>query len=136
MDIKKFAEKCRLQVRRDVDGTDIVAGKLGHIYEHSAVKLGVLFMPSAPRARLWSVIKTKGTAAGMAVRQNGDGEGTLLFDPANAEQARLAVRLVKVRVRRVLTDEQRSALAARLAVARNSAHKRGTLAARKHEGTL
>jgi len=44
-----------------------------------AGKLGLLLMPSAPRARLWSVTKAKGTAAGMAVRRNGDSEGTLLF---------------------------------------------------------
>jgi len=131
VDIKEFAEKYRVSARRDADGTDIVAGKLGHMYEHSAVKLGVLFMPSAPRARLWSVVKARGMAAGMTVRQNGDSEGTLIFEPNDAEQARLAIKLVRIRPKRILTDEQRSVLAARLS---KGALRKGTSAHITHEG--
>jgi hypothetical protein len=126
VDIKEFAAHYRLQVRRDVDGTDIISAKFGHLYEHSALTLGLLFMPSAPRARLWSVVKAKATAAGMTVRQNGDTEGTLLFNPASPEQASLAIRLVRARQKRILTVEQRSALAERL-------HRKGTSAARNVE---
>ena len=133
MGLQSYTQKYHLHIKRDVDGTDIVAGKLGHIYEHSDSQLGLLFMPPAPRARLWSKVKTKGIAAGMTVRQNGDSEGTLLFDAADPAQARLAIGLVRARPKRILTDEQRSALSARLAVARLSAQKNGTLAARTHE---
>jgi hypothetical protein len=110
MSIESFGEKHRVKVRKDTDGTLIVAGKLGHIYEHSAEKLGVLFMSAEPRARLWNTVKAKGKAAGMTVRQNGDAEGTMLFDPANPEQARLAMKLVRVRAKRLISEAQRLAL--------------------------
>ncbi len=130
MGIRSFAEKYRLYTKLDTDGTTIVAGKLGHIYEHSETQLGLLFMPTAPRARLWSATKAKGTAAGMLLRQNAESEGTMLFDSNSPEQARLAVTLVRARPKRVLTDEQRSALAERLS---KGALRKGTSAARTHE---
>jgi len=132
--IRSFAEKYRLYTKLDTDGTTIVAGKLGHIYEHSETQLGLLFMPTAPRARLWSATKAKGTAAGMLLRQNAESEGTMLFDHNNPEQARLAVTLVRARPKRVLTEEQRSALSERLSKARSHLHREDTSAARTHEG--
>ncbi len=134
MSIETFSEKYRVKARKDVDGTVIVPGKLGHIYEHGAGKLGVLFMPYAQRARLWSVTKVKGTAAGMTVRQNGDAEGTLLFDPANSEQARLALKLVRVKAKRVLSAAQRQALAERLKNLPSDALRNEGSAARNDEG--
>jgi hypothetical protein len=131
--LRTFAEKYRLYTKLDIDGTTIIAGKLGHVYEHSATQLGLLFMPTAPRARLWSGTKAKGTAAGMVVRQNADSEGTMLFDANSPEQARLAVSLVRARPKRILTEEQRSALSERLSKARSHLQKKGTSAARTHE---
>jgi hypothetical protein len=133
VELRTFAEKYRLYTKLDTDGTTIVAGKLGHLYEHSDTQLGLLFMPSVPRARLWAATKAKGTAAGMIVRQNGDSEGTLLFDANIPDQARLAISLVRARTKRILTDEQRSALAERLSKARSTLHKKGTLDAETHE---
>ena len=133
MNLRNFAAAYRLHTYRDVDGTDIIAGKLGHIYEHSNTQLGLLFMPSAPRVRLWSSTKAKGMAAGMIVRQNGESEGTLLFDSNNPAQARLAVSLVRSRPKRILTDEQRSALSERLSKARSRLQREGTLASGTHE---
>jgi len=131
--IRSFAEKYRLYTKLDTDGTTIVAGKLGHIYEHSETQLGLLFMPTTPRARLWSATKAKGTAAGMLLRQNAEGEGTMLFDSNSPEQAPLAVTLVRARPKRVLTEEQRSALSERLSNARSHLHREGTSAARTHQ---
>ena len=134
MGLRTFAEKYRLYTKLDTDGTTVIAGKLGHLYEHSDTQLGLLFMPTVPRARLWSVTKAKGTAARvLVVRQNADSEGTLLFDANSAEQARLAVSLVRARPKRVLTEEQRSALSERLSKARSHLQKSGTSAARTHE---
>jgi hypothetical protein len=133
MNLRTFAATHRLHTNRDVDGTDIIAGKHGHIYEHSDTQLGLLFMPPAARARLWSATKAKATTAGIIVRQNADSEGTLLFDCHNPVQARLAVSLVRVRPRRVLTDEQRLALSERLSKARQSIQRKGTLASETHE---
>jgi hypothetical protein len=133
VDLSTFSQQYRLNVKRDVDGTDIVLGKLGHVYEHSDTQLAILFMPSTPRARLWSLTKIKGLASGMVLRQNADGEGTLLFDADNPAQSRLAIGLVRARPKRILTDEQRSRLLERLSVARQSTLKNGTSAARTHE---
>jgi hypothetical protein len=131
--LKDFVEKYRLHTKLDADGTTVIAGKLGHIYEHSDSQLGLLFMPTKPRARLWSTTKAKGAAVGMTVRQNAESEGTLLFDADEPVQARLAIRLVRARPKRVLTEEQRSALSERLSKTRSYLHRQGTSAARTHE---
>jgi len=133
LDIKEFAEKYRVRTRRDSCNEDIITGKLGHIYEHSTAKLGVLFMPSAPRARLWSVVKSKGTAAGMTIRQNTESEGTLLFDPASPEQAKPALTLVRIKTKRIMSEAQALVLAkARIRLPQTIALE-GVSAARTHE---
>jgi len=133
VDLRTFATRNHLRTNRDLDGTDIVLGKLGHIYEHSDTQLGLLFLPSASRARLWSLTKTKGLASGMTLRQNANSEGTLLFEADDPAQARLAISLVRARPKRILTDEQRSALSERLSKARSHLHREGTSAARTAE---
>jgi hypothetical protein len=42
----------------------------------------------------------------MNVRQNGDSEGCLSFDPKSNEQAKLAIKIAKVRPKRQRTPEQ------------------------------
>ena len=132
--ISSFAERHRLRAKRDVDGTEIIPGKLGHIYEHSDDKLGLMFMPPGePRARLWSSVKARGIAVGMVMRQDADSEGTLIFDGSIREQAAAAIRLIKARPKRELTDTQRRELAERLRKARSEALKEGVSAARNDE---
>jgi hypothetical protein len=48
----------------------------------------------------------------MTVRQNGDDEGAVSFDPANKEQASLAIKLIGARPKRRLSPEHRSKLLA------------------------
>ena len=54
----------------------------------------------------------------MILRQNGDAEGSLSFDPGNDEQAGLAIWIAGVKYRRHLSEEQTWSLAARAAYAR------------------
>jgi hypothetical protein len=54
----------------------------------------------------------------MTLRQNGDTEGTLSFDPANRAQSTLALRIAKARTKRILSPERAAAGTARLAKAR------------------
>jgi hypothetical protein len=89
----------------------IVPGRLGHIYEHGIGRFGVYL--SCATERRWSSAKRTLTAAGFAIRQNGDIEGTALFDPANEQQARLALDIARIRKRRIVTDAQRQAIADR-----------------------
>ena len=114
MTLAIFAEQHRLKVKRDDRGDMIILGKQGLLYEYSATELGVMFMPprteSDPWGRwcpkTWGSFKRAGAAAGMTLRQNGDCEGCLSFDPTNNEQAKLALKIAKVRTKRQRTPEQ------------------------------
>lgn len=114
MTLANFAEKNRLKVMRDDLGDTIIPGKQGHVYEYSATELGVMFMPPRTQAepwgrwcpKTWGNFKRAAVAAGMTARQNGDSEGCLSFDPKNNEQAKLAIKIAKVRPKRQPTPEQ------------------------------
>jgi hypothetical protein len=136
MTIHEFAIKYRLKVRQNRDdGTDIIPGRPGfsHIYEYSDDELGVMFVSYAtvhgsPRPRLWNAHSRKALAAGMTLRQNGDGEGAFSFDPANPVQAKLAIRIAGVKRKRRMTEEQRVKTAELLVAARQ--HRQDTLSGR------
>ncbi len=116
MDIQAFANRYRLRLKRHEDGGPIISGKLAHVYEHDDSLLGLLFLPDRPR--LWSHAKRKLEAADFTIWQNGDEEGSALFDPTNKAQARLALKVVGIKRKRSLTPEQRSAKVAILERAR------------------
>ena len=85
MDLFKFAKKYRLTLKTDnADGTDVIFGRTGQIYEFDSGVLGVMFsLPNGanPRPRSWRTARAKGIAAGMILQQNGDAEGSLSFEP-------------------------------------------------------
>ena len=58
-----------------------------------------------PRTYFWRKISAQCVVAGMTMRQCGDAEGALSFDPLNPEHIRLAMRLAGVRPRRQLSAE-------------------------------
>ena len=131
MDVKPFAEQNRLKTRRDVDDSTIIQGKQGQIFEgYDTGELGLLFMPSALRARLWNSIKRECIAVGMILKQDGDAEGVLAFDGGNPEHARLAIKVMRARAKRQMSPEERSMAVERLARIRPKAGKEGTLATR------
>lgn len=110
MTVREFADRRRLRIRLGEDREPVIAGKRGHIYEHDTGTLGVLL--EYPTARRWNSARRKLEAAGFVIWQDGDTEGTALFDPENAAQVKLALKVAVARPKRVLTPEQ---LAARLA---------------------
>ncbi len=126
--IEQFAETYRVRVKRDSCREPIIPGKLhakdmpasteyrSHVYEHSDGNFGVFLMYESKRR--WGSAKRKLVAAGFEVRQDGDAEGTALFDPTNAVQARVALKLARIRLRSELPPEQRRTLLSRLAKAR------------------
>jgi len=124
MRLDDFAAKHRLRVRRAEDGEQIIPGKFGHLYLHDDFSLGLLFMPDSPRR--WSHARRKLEATGFTIWQDGDDEGSALFDPSDAAQASLALKVAGVKRKRTLTPEQRAAKtailekvrAARMAVSR------------------
>ncbi len=108
MDIQTFANRHRLRVKRHEDGELIITGKLGHIYEHDESTLCLMFLPDRPR--LWANARRKLERADFVIWQDGDDEGSALFDPANRTQVRLALKVVRARARRRLSPAQVAAL--------------------------
>lgn len=110
MPITAFAEKYNLNLRRAEDDTFVVFGRHGEIYEHSDDELGVMIMPAPSKVRYWGHARKAMVAAGMTIRQDGDHEGAVSFDPHNKKAVRLALKLVGARPKRVASDAQLLAL--------------------------
>ena len=92
MRLDDFASKHRLKVRRAEDGEPMIPGKFGHLYHHDDSTLGLFFVPERPR--LWPHARRKLEAARLTIWQNGDWEGSALFDPTSPAQARIALKVV------------------------------------------
>ena len=107
--VSHFAEMYRVRTRRDDCGELVIPGSRGHVYEHDAGHLGVMLLFST--ARRWNFMKRKLMNAGFRLKQNATTEGSLLFDPTNDEQARLALSLVRARFRRKVSQKQLAHLA-------------------------
>jgi len=114
--IRTFAQQHRLPTSRDIgDKTTVIRGRAGcHLYEYSDSELGLMVLSDAKDAhpRRWAAIRKKCLEAGMILRQNGDDEGALSFDPKDRRQARLAIKLAGCRPKRQLSPEHRARLLA------------------------
>src|ERR1039458_1353939 len=102
-DIIKFAEQSRLRMQRDTHGEMFVPCYRGQIYHHGGDTLGALVITegkarSSPK--VWGNVRRGLLAAGFTLHQNGDAEGSLLFDAHNPEMACAAIRLMKARRKR------------------------------------
>jgi hypothetical protein len=127
-ELEQFAAKHRLKTRLDECGEEIIPGRRGQIYawgvntDTGVFELGVMFMPPKTAAhpwgkwtpRTWGNFKRAGLALLMTVRQSGDSESCLSFDPANREQVKLAMKMAKVYPKRVMSDEHLAKLRAGL----------------------
>lgn len=128
--IKAFAEQHRLHLNRPIGWPskrhndkveDLVFGKYGELADMSDEGLFRLRLLAVPRAKVMNKAllnrKRQALAGGLVLKWQGDAESIFYFNPANAAQASLAIRLVgaKVRRTRVMTPEQKQVLADRLA---------------------
>jgi hypothetical protein len=102
MNIKKFCEENRLNWRVDDCGEHIIPGKSGHIYA-DGMRAGVI-VSSSPKK--WGNARRAFQAAGFEIRQDGDFEGSALFDPRDGKALKLAMRYARVKHRRKLSPEQ------------------------------
>jgi hypothetical protein len=139
MNLEDFAAKYHVKTRRDECAETIIPGKLwkqqskasridGHqIYEHKGGQFGLLLMfpgdsgeeiGGSGKSAKWGNACKKLIAAGFTIRQNGDAEGTALFNPEDKAQAKLALKLAGIKTRRQLSPERKAALASQLAAAR------------------
>jgi hypothetical protein len=118
MSIQEFAKKYHLRTKFDACGEVITPCKRGQIYDCGGQRLAVLV--EGVSTRVWhSVLKTL-LAAGFELRQNGDCEGSLSFDPEDRKQAKLAIKVMGAYKRKQLTEDQKGKLTERLRIARKS----------------
>ncbi len=99
--LKQFADRHRLKLRLDECGDDFVGGKCGQVYVYNPERLAILFMGDTKRQ--WHAAKKKLVTAGLGLMQDADTEGTASFDPADAEQCRAAIQVIRAKRRRVMS---------------------------------
>ena len=115
--LEQFAKQYRVKIRRNTeDGTEVIEGRWGNIYEYSTTELGVMFLPplkpgQTARTGMWNARRLEAESAGMVLRQSGDGEGSLSFDPSNPKQAAIALKIAQPKRRRRASPEQLATLA-------------------------
>ena len=116
MTIEEFATQHNLKPRQDGCNNPIIPGKVGHICDgYSGGLLGLYVVADTPRA--WTYAKRRLVAAGLRVKQDGDTDGVLTFDPENRAQARLALKVAGIKTRRKTAPPSSAQLAARTAFA-------------------
>ncbi len=120
MTLQRFAEKYRLRVTKDSCGESIVQGRLykdANISEHDG-KLCMCWLTKESRTKKFNTVRAACLSAGMIIAQEGDNEAILLFSPENDFQAKLAIKGIRGRIKRILSPERIAVLSATLAAAR------------------
>jgi hypothetical protein len=116
MTIEQFAAQYRVRVVHDKCGDLIVSGKCGRVGDgYNGDVLGVYVNGKNPRK--WSSLRRKLVSVGMRVKQSGDVDGVLLFDPTDQVQARLALKVAGIFSKRKAPVPSPAQLAARVAFA-------------------
>jgi hypothetical protein len=131
VDIQEFAAVNRLRLNRPIGWPsnkhndkveDLVFGRYGELADMRDDGLFRLRLLAVPRTKVMSkallIRRRQALAAGLQLKWKSDAESVFYFDPTDAAQVSLVVRLVGAKVRRVLTPEQRKAGADRLAAFR------------------
>jgi hypothetical protein len=90
MNIEQFAEQHNLAIRRDDCGDVMIQGKAGSLSQGSGGLLSLTLMFETPRK--WNASRRELQEAGFVLRQDGDTEGVLTFDPTDRKQSRLAIK--------------------------------------------
>lgn len=123
MDIKRLAEKYGLRLKRDDCGELFVPCKRGQIYEYGSGWFGVMVFGPNASARAWSSVKRLLTTAGFTPHQDGDYEGSLLFNGGNEVQCRRAIRVMGAFRRRRYSPENLKRLTEQVSGPCNNAAK-------------
>jgi hypothetical protein len=106
--LQRFASKHKLKITTDEDATRMIPGRHGQIYEHDLDSLGIMYWSEATT---WPRRCRSGEAIGMVVHQDGDREGTLLFNPSNLEHAKMAIDIAGVKRKKSMSAVQKESLA-------------------------
>lgn len=110
MDIKDFAERYKVKLRKDECGDFITPGKqhrdadgqsdIFDGYDNGMLGVALLF----GSARKWGSVRRRLQSEGFTLRQEGDTEGIMTFDPTNGKQSRLAIKMAGVRTKRQMAE--------------------------------
>ena len=106
MNIKDFAARYGVEARQNGCGDLIIPGwqyvtsrrcpeYACHIFDNGNGRFGIYL--SFDTATEWAAAKKRLQAAGFVLRQDAHAEGTLLFDPADLQQVRLALKTCLIR---------------------------------------
>jgi hypothetical protein len=123
MYLKEFAAANRLKTK-NTGAEDIIPGKYGELAEMNDGGLLRLRLLAVPRSAIMTGSlrnrRRLAEAGGLEPKWRGDSESIWIFDPADPEQAALAIKLVHPKRKRVvnLTEEQRQVLRDRLKASR------------------
>lgn len=106
--VRDFAARHSLsltRVRLDDCGDVTLTGKRGDVYEHSAnpLRLAVTIL-RCPSSLHWNKHHELLRTAGCVITQNGDMEGTAVFDPANEAQTQAVLEAIRPRRKRQVKD--------------------------------
>jgi hypothetical protein len=116
MSLTSFATRYHLPINIDTDGTEIIRGTKGHIYEYDETHLGVMVCPrrgdKPEETRAWPQHRFLFKKESMHIHQNGDFEGAALFEAGRNRQVRLALRAAGIRRRANLSPTQIAVLTA------------------------
>lgn len=120
-----LAEGYRLRVTRISCGTPKLALSLHEIVGRTGTIAGQwqgrgVVIIQRPTAKTWNFVRRTLERAGLEIHQDGDTEGSMLFDPSDKRQVRAAIKAAGIRQRRELSPEERERLVARLQKGRNS----------------
>ena len=98
MELYTFADKYRLRLKRSEDGSSIIPGKLGHIFDNGDGYFGIIFLGEPDNLRLDNTLRArmrKAESEGFEPFVVCDFEGVFLFDPDDTRLARMARKLVE-----------------------------------------
>jgi hypothetical protein len=119
MEITDFAAKHRLRTR-ELDGELVIICKgykagsrdYTHIYQYSAFLLGAIYLG---KGRGWTYARKAAQKALCTVAQNGENEGTVLFNPEDREQVETVLEWWGAKRKKRVSPEQAEMLRERLA---------------------
>jgi hypothetical protein len=103
MTIQEFCKLYRLKLTKDRCGEEIIPGKLGQLFDHGDGQFGMVLEDTSSGPSRGRVLLSRKRAAvhgGFSLKQRGECESVLLFDPQDRKQAELAVKLVMARKKR------------------------------------
>jgi hypothetical protein len=91
--VKEFAQQHGLRTKRDECDELYIPAKRGQIFDYCDGRFGVMVLKDTVLG--WGYARKALERAGFEITQDGDEEGTGLFNPEDAKQAKIAFKVVQ-----------------------------------------